>query len=192
VVLCNSESLKVGKNNYKSTGIYNDTILSYIGCDSIVTSNLTIKPTSFVKLNFIKCPEDSIFVNGVLFTGIGLFKDTFSNYAGCDSIIHTNIETPKTITNCDDAEFYIPNAITPNFDELNDKFKIIGKNIREINMQIFNRWGEQLLNTTSLSPEWDGIYKNKICVDGIYLYFVHIQGTNGKRLNLKGTITLLR
>lgn len=192
IILCNGESLKVGKNNYKNTGIYNDTIANYIGCDSIITSTLTIKPTSFSLFQFVKCPEDSIFINGILFTGIGLFKDTQLNYAGCDSIIHFNIETPKIITNCDDAVFYIPTAFTPNFDELNDKFKVIGKNIREINMQIFNRWGEQLLNTTSQSPEWDGSYKNKTCADGVYLYFIHIQGTNGKRKIMKGTFTLLR
>lgn len=123
VILCKGESLKVGKNIYKSSGIYNDTLISFLGCDSVITSSLTIKPTSFNQLNFIKCPEDSIFINGILFTGIGIFKDTFLNYAGCDSIVHTNIETPKVITNCDDAVFYIPSAFTPNFDEINENSK---------------------------------------------------------------------
>ncbi len=39
-------------------------------------------------------------------------------------------------------DVFIPNAITPNNDSLNDKFKIVGlEKFPENSIEIFNRWG---------------------------------------------------
>jgi uncharacterized repeat protein (TIGR03803 family) len=40
--VCSGSSLIVGSNSYSSTGTYHDTLISFHGCDSIVTTNLTV------------------------------------------------------------------------------------------------------------------------------------------------------
>ena len=42
IALCSGKSLTVGVHEYYTSGIYLDTLNAYNGCDSIVTSNLTI------------------------------------------------------------------------------------------------------------------------------------------------------
>lgn len=41
--ICYGESVTVGINNYSTFGVYLDTLTSQSGCDSIVTTNLTVK-----------------------------------------------------------------------------------------------------------------------------------------------------
>ncbi len=44
--LCDGLSFSVGDSRYNRTGIYTDSLLSSLGCDSIVTLNLTIVPNN--------------------------------------------------------------------------------------------------------------------------------------------------
>lgn len=39
---CDGYSITVGTNTYTTTGIYNDTLVNAVGCDSVVTTDLTI------------------------------------------------------------------------------------------------------------------------------------------------------
>lgn len=42
--LCAGQSLQVGNSLYTATGIYNDTLQVFAGCDSIIISNITVLP----------------------------------------------------------------------------------------------------------------------------------------------------
>ncbi|MFM7823077.1 MAG: gliding motility-associated C-terminal domain-containing protein, partial [Bacteroidota bacterium] len=44
---------------------------------------------------------------------------------------------------------YIPNSFTPNGDGLNDTFGAIGEAIGEYTMQVFNRWGQLVFESSS-------------------------------------------
>ncbi len=52
----------------------------------------------------------------------------------------------------------IPNAFSPNGDEINDKWLIQGLNrYPKANLQIFNRWGNKVYDETySTDKAWDG------------------------------------
>lgn len=70
---------------------------------------------------------------------------------------------------------YIPNAFTPNGDNINDRFEIrISENCEMVkfNLQIFDRWGRMVFQTTSLDSElsWDGKFENKDLQQGVYLF----------------------
>ncbi|MBL4594915.1 MAG: PKD domain-containing protein, partial [Flavobacteriales bacterium] len=43
--ICSGQSITVGINTYTATGVYNDTLASVAGCDSILTTNLTVSST---------------------------------------------------------------------------------------------------------------------------------------------------
>ena len=94
---------------------------------------------------------------------------------------------------CEDMLYYIPSVFTPNGDNTNDVFKVYGSNILNVELEIFNRWGEKLLETSGKDANWDGFYKNELCMESVYFYKVKIKGKKaGSVKYLKGTITLLK
>ena len=50
---------------------------------------------------------------------------------------------------------YIPNAFTPDGDGLNDIFIPVGKGITEYTLQIFDRWGELIFQSSYFNKGWD-------------------------------------
>ena len=48
--ICTGLSFALGETNYEDSGIYQDSLLSSLGCDSIVTLNLTVVPDSGIEL----------------------------------------------------------------------------------------------------------------------------------------------
>lgn len=90
---------------------------------------------------------------------------------------------------CLNSEIFIPNAFTPNEDRINDVFFPSGENINDINILIFNRWGEKLFDS---NMGWDGTYRNELCPEGIYIYVV--SWIDSKNLSHKeiGRVILLR
>jgi gliding motility-associated-like protein len=87
--LCDGNSL----NGYTTTGIYIDTLYANsTGCDSIVTTNLTIRPVPKTYLNADIC-EGSEYLG--YFKG-GFYIDSFKASNGCDSIRYLTLTvTPK-------------------------------------------------------------------------------------------------
>jgi len=93
--------------------------------------------------------------------------------------------------------FYIPNAFTPNGDGLNDAFGAIPKYdyVRRYHLSIFNRWGQQLFETTDINKGWDGSYQGTPCMLGAYVYRIVYEEFGQQPMNSKiveGTVTLIR
>ncbi|HMR47300.1 MAG TPA: gliding motility-associated C-terminal domain-containing protein [Bacteroidia bacterium] len=88
---------------------------------------------------------------------------------------------------------YIPNAFTPNNDGNNDYFFANGYGITELKMQIFNRWGNKVFETPSVTGRWNGIdTSGKICPQGVYVYTAKIKDQYGIYHTYNGQVTLIR
>ena len=97
-VICQGGIVQVGLHTYNSSGIYKDTLSTYLGCDSIVITNLTVNPVKYTTLNPIICQGEIFKVGNHNYTSTGNYKDTLSTYLGCDSIVATNlIVNPKKL-----------------------------------------------------------------------------------------------
>ena len=74
----------------------------------------------------------------------------------------------------DNCPFYfLPNVFTPNLDGLNDRFRPFPwKFVDSVDFRVFNRWGEQVWQTSDPELEWDGTHQEtgSICADGAYHY----------------------
>jgi gliding motility-associated-like protein len=92
--------------------------------------------------------------------------------------------------NCGD--FFIPNVFSPNGDGLNDVINVRGRCISTFNLQIFNRWGEKVFETSSLSESWDGTFRGLKLETGVFIYKADGVSIDGQSFKLKGNITLLR
>ncbi len=95
-------------------------------------------------------------------------------------------------------EVSMPNAFSPNNDGINDRFGPVFANISGHSIhsfRIFNRWGELVYSDfKSRNPAWNGREGNtgKALPIGTYQYIIDISFVNGKKVLLKGEVTLVR
>ncbi|RMG80078.1 MAG: PKD domain-containing protein, partial [Bacteroidetes bacterium] len=92
--------------------------------------------------------------------------------------------------------FYLPNAFTPNEDTNNDLFKGKGilTGIRDFDMQIWDRWGNQIFQTDDPLSGWNGRIHNtgRSAEEGVYLVRVTFTGPRGEPFEYQGVVTLFR
>ena len=89
--LCDGEDTIVGNSVYSSTGLYYDTLMNADGCDSIITTDLTVYPSYYNQQLFQACLGDSISVGNNYYSSSGIYTDSMQTINGCDSILLTQI-----------------------------------------------------------------------------------------------------
>lgn len=92
----------------------------------------------------------------------------------------------------DDVTLFAANAISPNGDGHNDEFYIGYIGLRNMNIQIFSRWGIKVYESDNPDFRWDATYNGTSVPEGAYVYVIRGIGENGLKYDLSGTITVLR
>jgi hypothetical protein len=105
LVECTGYSITVGSNTYSATGVYIDTLVaaSSLGCDSIVTTDLTLGNYKTTNQVYSECIGFSITVGSNTYSTTGMYHDTLSGMAtgGCDSIVNTDLTILNTSSSTD-------------------------------------------------------------------------------------------
>jgi gliding motility-associated-like protein len=107
---------------------------------------------------------------------------------GCDGVAKNYVVTVIPL----DKDVFVPNVFSPNGDGKNEVLLVYGNYIDKVEMRIFNQWGEQVELINDKTKGWDGRYKGKAQPVGVYVYTLKAVMTDGRTVNLKGYITLLR
>tara|TARA_B100000683_G_scaffold96927_1_gene95759 strand:+ start:4618 stop:6261 length:1644 start_codon:yes stop_codon:yes gene_type:complete len=88
----------------------------------------------------------------------------------------------------------VPQAFTPNNDNVNDRLTTLVAGVLEMEFIIYNRWGNVVYYTDEIGHAgWDGIYNGNEQEQGIYYYC--LSGFNNRTKQYfykKGDITLIR
>ena len=91
---------------------------------------------------------------------------------------------------------YIPNSFTPNADGINDYFKPTGINIKDIDLLIFDRWGNVIARVQGIdSKGWDGTdYRTgEKCKTEVYNWkLTYVDIFNETHTDWIGTVTLVK
>ena len=107
ISLCQGDSLVVGSNTYYSSGNYIDTLVNAAinGCDSIVSTNLTVSTVVTSTSTATICQGDSILLGGAFQTTAGNYNDTIfgGSSSGCDSVHTTTLTVNPIIINSTSA-----------------------------------------------------------------------------------------
>ena len=105
----------------------------------------------------------------------------------CNTIANTTIQLENNL------QLFIPNAFTPgSFDNVNNTFEVFGEGIEYVTMQVFNRWGEKVFESSNQQVSWDGTLKGEMQGPGVFTYYVNVKYLDGKIIDRKGSVTLLR
>ncbi len=88
---------------------------------------------------------------------------------------------------------FIPTGFSPNGDGQNDFLELfIGKDVASFNFSIYNRWGQLIFESNSVTNIWDGSFNNTQLNSGVFVYQIDIKFTDGKKEKRAGNITLVR
>jgi hypothetical protein len=98
VTLCAGQSLTVGTNTYTTSGTYTTTLTAANGCDSTVTSHLTINPAITGSQTLTVCAGQSVTVGTNTYNTSGTYTDILPAANGCDSTVTTNLTVSPAIT----------------------------------------------------------------------------------------------
>jgi gliding motility-associated-like protein len=196
-----------------SGGTYTDTLSSFAGCDSIITTNLVMSPTPNVGVAVTS--NDTITLGqSVTLTASGALTYVWDNASTASTIIYTPSATGD-YTRCvygtssagcidsqcvdihvkklDCGELFLPNAFSPNGDLANDELCIYGSAcITSLEFRIFDRWGEKVFESTDPNFCWDGLFKGKKLNPAIFAYYLNATLTSGEEVVLKGNISLVK
>ncbi|MCF8429350.1 MAG: gliding motility-associated C-terminal domain-containing protein [Bacteroidia bacterium] len=125
--------------------------------------------------------------NVITISKAGKYWHTVTDNFGC-----TNTDT-VTIKDACTPLFYMPNAFTPNGNNLNDFLNFKGKYIDVFNIKIFNRWGEIVFESNDFECKWEGTFQGNPLPMEVYFYTVIYSSFSLETTFSKsGTFTLLR
>jgi gliding motility-associated-like protein len=119
--------------------------------------------------------------------GDQLYNIRMITVAGCVTVDTQFVKTIKEVT------VFVPNAFTPNSDNLNDLFYPVTDGIKTVNyFKVYNRWGVELYSWNDGDPGWDGMHKGQRQDPGAYVWQFSGIGIDGKVYYRKGLITIIR
>lgn len=107
VTACDSMYMAPSGAMYTTAGTYMDTIANMMGCDSVITINLSFSTPTSSTMSVSSCDSMYTAPSGAMYTTAGTYMDTIANMTGCDSVITINLtfNTPTSstvsVTECD-------------------------------------------------------------------------------------------
>jgi gliding motility-associated-like protein len=88
---CQSYTWPVNDKSYLQSGIYRDTLISHLGCDSILVLDLEIFQPDRQDVYVQVCQSYNWSVNGMSYDKTGIYSALFQNEHGCDSVVQLNL-----------------------------------------------------------------------------------------------------
>ncbi len=191
------------------------------GCSNTAIGAVTVFPIPTADFSFT--PNPAGVLNPVItFTdkssaGVNYwnwsFGDGDSLAPNTNNPIHTypNIETTYTVTlnvqntgKCSASKsneiiigpeftFYIPNAFSPNNDQINDVFGGSGGGIVKYQLLVFDRWGNLIFTADDISKTWDGKANGgaEVVQQDVFIWKAAITDIFKKEHSYIGTVTLV-
>lgn len=112
---------------------------------------------------------------------------TVTDNIGCKDSIGLTTEPP--------LEIFIPTSFTPNGDGINDLFGVVGTNVFEFEMRIFDRWGNLVFHSQDIDEKWNGSNNGNGYQSGaqVYNYIIRYKGEKEEdAVEKTGSITVIR
>ena len=199
------------------TGTYTVTVSDANQCDTTVSFTITNIPSAEITIN--ETSPQRIILGGEVQLTVSVLSSTGNvgfewipsgsiDFSDEDTVIVSpeittvyQVWVTDSATGCvsrdtitvivrDKDNLFIPNAITPNGDGVNDVW-----NIRELaelknnEVMIFSRWGDVIFTAKPYNNDWDGTFNGQALPAGTYYYILKLDDLGEVR---DGNITIIR
>jgi gliding motility-associated-like protein len=112
---------------------------------------------------------------------------TVTDANGC-----TDTDTITVYVDIACGELYFPNAFSPNGDGQNDVLYVRGNCIQYLTLQVYNRWGEKVFETSDPALGWDGTWRGVACEAAVFTYMLNATLLDGTEISKKGNVSLVK
>lgn len=89
--ICEGDSFDVGDVSYDESGLYTDILTTVDGCDSVITTVLTVIESVSNTQSISLCYGESYTIGTSTYTETGSYTDILAAATGCDSIVTTEL-----------------------------------------------------------------------------------------------------
>ncbi len=120
-----------------------------------------------------------------------------SKYGCLDTIVK-----PQAITTVLQGFVSFPNSFMPRPDggnansigggETNTVFRPVYRDVDQYQIQIFNRWGQLIFESSDIDEGWNGFYNGTLAPQAVYVWKVNGTFISGKVFNEAGSVLLVR
>jgi gliding motility-associated-like protein len=121
--------------------------------------------------------------------GTTTYTVTVTNEAGCTGTASITVTVFEPF--CDERDIFFPNAFTPNNDGKNDVLLLRSNFVTDLDLHIYNRWGEEVFKSNNINVGWDGTYNGKVLPPDVFGYYFTATCPNAKTYSKQGNVTLL-
>jgi gliding motility-associated-like protein len=157
LTICEGQSISVGDTTYKTKGIYSKILRTTGGCDSTMTTNLTVNTIIPKVQNLTLCAGQTVTVGDTTYKTSGKYIKKLTSFSGCDSIVTTNltVNTPiqkiQNLTLCEGQSLTVGDTT----------YKTSGKYIKKLTS--FSGCDSTLTTTLTISPAIEILQDITIC-----------------------------
>ncbi|MEO6759228.1 MAG: gliding motility-associated C-terminal domain-containing protein, partial [Saprospiraceae bacterium] len=195
--LCNGQGGDLPDPPYENKLLWTNPNSTCGGSDDVVEYHIWYAPSTKDPLALIDQQEEAgntSYIHILEFGLTGCYAVSALDSVGNESALSNTI----CVDNC--PEYTLPNAFTPNGDDHNDIFTPFPdwRFVEQVEMQIYNRWGNLVFSTTDPAINWTGRNDDgKELAEGTYFYVCKIyerrvDGLSARPDPLSGYIELVR
>ncbi|MBK8483859.1 MAG: gliding motility-associated C-terminal domain-containing protein [Saprospiraceae bacterium] len=219
---CQGDSIRIKNNWYYTETSFTERKSSLFSCDTVISYHLLIYEDVYVDLGqdltlnqgevFIFNPTHSSNVVSYKWSPVGglscvdcsspeitatndmTYFLEVSDKNGCTSLDSITIRFNEI-----KSDIYVPNAFSPNGDNINDIWMPILSDVQVkiLSLSIYDRWGNEVFEcvdkiNNATQCGWNGMFDGKKCLPGVYVYHVYWKDPNGIFKNIVGDLTLMK
>jgi gliding motility-associated-like protein len=188
VTLVNYDVAGVNATNFERNLCSGDTI--QLGIVPQNGYNYKWQPSDYLSSDTVAQPY--VLVPWYLENDTLIYNVTITNNQNQSCTLNNDLAFKIVVNFCPDSlepQIYIPNVFTPNGDGENDVFKLSTQNIKNLNAEVYNRWGIRVNSFGGINGTWQG---NTIAGDkapnGIYYVVITAEGMDKKTYHYSGYV----
>jgi len=120
-------------------------------------------------------------------TGTYKIKLIVANSAQCKDSTYQIVKVYQPL------KLFVPNAFTPNGDNINDEFKAQGDGIIKFEMKIYDNHGHIAFSSNDINKGWDGKSGSSNPPSQTFVYVINLRALNDKHdYTYRGVVTLVK
>lgn len=142
--------------------------------ESVVANTTTYKNTNWV--------DNQLNIENGLYYYTVIASENNSEFTSISNTIEL-IQSPL---------LHVPNAFSPNNDNVNDTWNPLPVFVKDYHLKLFNRWGQLVFETRDKHHQFSDEFKNDPATCDVFVYLITYTGWDGSVNSVKDNVTLLK